>query len=505
MNNAQPGDTITFDPAIFSTNQTITLSSGPIIIPNGRDLTIDGPGPSLLTISGSNSDRIFVIDTTNDAPTVRIQDMTLTNGLANSPSINGQGRIGGGAIQSDYQADLTIENVVFQSNEATEVGGAIHSPFDAVLTVLNSQFINNVSTASNDEQGGGAIFFQGPNQLSVSDSMFSGNQGINGGAINNLTGRVVIERSSFTNNNVLAAVFATGEPRASLRGYGGAIYSDRVSPASDPTGGILQLIDSTFQNNSARAAGGALYLFTGGSDGLEVTRSTFADNSTIGLPGGEDGNGGALELQSNEINQGATIVESTFSGNRSVDRGGAIRARNFDPFVVTNSTFDNNGTTREFTGSFNGGLGGAFILSGATATVDALITNVTFTDNFSTWVGGAISTGNNNNLVLNNSIFSGNTAQQGSDRQVACNVQATGSNNLLFSGNGSGSCLNQITSTVTDDPLLNPLATNGGSTPTRALQSGSPAIDAANGANCPVTDQRGVSRSVPCDIGAYEF
>jgi hypothetical protein len=56
------------------------------------------------------------------------------------------------------------------------------------------------------------------------------------------------------------------------------------------------------------------------------------------------------------------------------------------------------------------------------------------------------------------------------------------------------------------DPLLGPLADNGGPTPTRALLPGSAAIDAANPNpnRCTITDQRGVARSGRCDIGAYE-
>jgi hypothetical protein len=41
------------------------------------------------------------------------------------------------------------------------------------------------------------------------------------------------------------------------------------------------------------------------------------------------------------------------------------------------------------------------------------------------------------------------------------------------------------------DALLDPLADNGGPTLTHALQAGSPAIDAADLAVCPVADQGG--------------
>ncbi len=73
----------------------------------------------------------------------------------------------------------------------------------------------------------------------------------------------------------------------------------------------------------------------------------------------------------------------------------------------------------------------------------------------------------------------------------------------------------------TADPLLGPLADNGGPTLTHALLPGSPAIDAVAPPDCGydddgdpntpdrplLTDQRGVSRpqGAGCDIGAYEL
>ena len=53
--------------------------------------------------------------------------------------------------------------------------------------------------------------------------------------------------------------------------------------------------------------------------------------------------------------------------------------------------------------------------------------------------------------------------------------------------------------------MLGPLADNGGPTLTHALLAGSPAIDAADTAVCPATDQRGVARDAACDVGAFEF
>jgi hypothetical protein len=64
----------------------------------------------------------------------------------------------------------------------------------------------------------------------------------------------------------------------------------------------------------------------------------------------------------------------------------------------------------------------------------------------------------------------------------------------------SGTSLNNA------DALLLPLANNGGPTLTMALGAGSPALDSADCAIAPATDQRGHLRPSGggCDIGAYE-
>jgi hypothetical protein len=54
------------------------------------------------------------------------------------------------------------------------------------------------------------------------------------------------------------------------------------------------------------------------------------------------------------------------------------------------------------------------------------------------------------------------------------------------------------------DPQLGALQDNGGRTYTHALLGDSPAIDSANPALCPQTDQRGLGRLGRCDVGAYE-
>ena len=110
---------------------------------------------------------------------------------------------------------------------------------------------------------------------------------------------------------------------------------------------------------------------------------------------------------------------------------------------------------------------------------------------------------------LRNSIVARNTAPDGPD--------VVGDVGAIFSliGDGTGSDItnangNQVGRVAPHsgviDPLLGPLADNGGATRTLALLAGSPAIDAASGDNCPGKDQRDVARpqEAACDMGSYE-
>ena len=71
----------------------------------------------------------------------------------------------------------------------------------------------------------------------------------------------------------------------------------------------------------------------------------------------------------------------------------------------------------------------------------------------------------------------------------------------------NASCnLTQPTDITNTDPLLGPLADNGGATLTHVLLPGSPAIDSGDDVACPASDQRDVSRpqGAGCDRGAVE-
>ena len=146
--------------------------------------------------------------------------------------------------------------------------------------------------------------------------------------------------------------------------------------------------------------------------------------------------------------------------------------------TIINSTFSNNSS---------GNRGGGFITN-----VNVTLVSSTVTENTSERAGGVFFFNNNNTSVTyQNSIVAGNFSAD-SDPNDNAPARLSGSN--ILDG----------------DPLLGPLADNGGPTQTHAILPGSPAINAGSNALAiaiPLaTDQRGNRRieAGAIDIGAFE-
>jgi hypothetical protein len=110
------------------------------------------------------------------------------------------------------------------------------------------------------------------------------------------------------------------------------------------------------------------------------------------------------------------------------------------------------------------------------------------------------------NSLLANSIVADNFSSdcEGTITSLGNNLDTDGTCNLLTSAGDHPAT----------DPILGPLADNGGTTETHSLLPGSPAIDAVARADCIgpdgnplIADQRGVTRpqGPACGIGAFEI
>jgi len=188
-----------------------------------------------------------------------------------------------------------------------------------------------------------------------------------------------------------------------------------------------------------------------------------------------------------------TITQSTISGNRAGDAGGGIAFTG--SLTLTNSTVSGNSA---------GGTGGGIDAVGVAPTLRIGSSTITGNQSFGgvTSAAGIYSVGS---VTVENAIVAGNVAHE-SDQSAAavtnCSAPVTSLGHNLSDTADCGLAGAGDHQSVA--ALLGPLTDNGGSIYTRALLPGSPARDA--GANCPATDERGVSRprGVACDIGAYE-
>ncbi len=172
--HARNGDMIVFDQNLAG--QTITLSSGALVVKNSVD--VEGPGASLLAVSGNDTNRIFDISA---GLTVTIAGLTVTHGRA-------AGNQGGGGILN-VGGTLTIAHDVLCYNQAFgnfATGGAIRNVNGATLTVTDSIFIGNQAIARDGGQGLGGAVENGSNgdsggsTATVSGSTFTDNQAVGG-------------------------------------------------------------------------------------------------------------------------------------------------------------------------------------------------------------------------------------------------------------------------------------------------------------------------------------
>jgi hypothetical protein len=490
---ARAGSTIQFSAALA--NRTITLA-GEIGIAAGKNLVIDGASTPGLTISGNSRSRIFLVNSTSVQPTsLTVRNLTLVNGYTSDR---------GGAIATTHRANLSVQGVAFRNNVADRGGGAIFSAFEGTLTVNGSTFTGNRAIAGNDERGAGAIAFWGPRAFTIRNSTFVGNRGINGGAINSLNGKLTIENSRFLNNDTLSGFYDRGRANPFLRGFGGAIYADRASSTSEPSGSI-RIVNTRIEGNRGRGEGGAAYLYTGRQDNVLISSTVFRNNSVQPLPnGGNAGNGGGLVVMSNELNRGLQIFNSSFVGNIATNQGGGLWAMKA-PASIVNSTFSGN---RAVGNDFNR-LGGGMALLGP-----GTIVNSTIANNYAGWVGGGVHVGNDP-VTARNTLFVNNSAGNGGNdwkiRQQTSRALTNGGGNIQFP-NLLSNPFNRFNDNLATDgirvvnPLLGPLQTSpNGLLMFHSLSAGSPAINRGVTTGAPTRDQRGVLRTGGIDVGAFEF
>jgi hypothetical protein len=259
-------------------------------------------------------------------------------------------------------------------------------------------------------------------------------------------------------------------------------------------GGSVTVLRSSVSGNTARDGGG---IFTANGT-VTLDRSTVSGNRANG------GGGGILNEDGSVF-----IMNSTISGNSTVDPNGGGGGILNTIFEGTSTITINNSTISGNSGAFGGGIlnVGTMTLLGTTVSGNAAVEGGgIYNSDFGQQVPAS--------TTLAASINAGNTGGDcsGSGSAVSDGYNLVGAD-CSFSGVGD--------QTVADTPSaigIKPLANNGAKTQTMALTNASPAVDAIpvgalapDGVTqlCPptgTTDQRLVKRprGPACDIGAYE-
>jgi len=446
--SGEAADTITFDPGLVAGGDaTISLT----LFDTGQDSGELGPTAfiitSQITISGPTGDNGITVERNGGAANFRLFHVM--------PG-----------------ASLTLENLTLQNGVAHGGNGAIGGGGGAGL--------------------GGAIFNEGT--LAVSRCTLVNNRAVGGDGGN--------AGSSSGGGGGLAGNASGATGGAGGGGNGGAPGEAGGDGGFGGGGGA----GGTGQAGGAGGFGG------GGGGGNGASGDQFGagglgagqggQGGTAGGPfsGGGGGGGGLGGAIFNNAEAITTVTNSTLSGNTAL--GGSAGAAPLD-FLG---------------GAAGNGWGGAILNRDGMVT----ITNSTLAGNRvdfgnddgsnANGTGGAVynllnpGDGATVTLMLDNTILAG-TQDGNSDAANSFGGTVNGSqSNIVQTNDDQNPLPDAVIVAGNGDPLLAGLADNGGPTFTRALQAGSPAIDAGDAATCQATDQRGVTRpqGPGCDIGAYE-
>jgi len=351
--------------------------------------------------------------------------------------------LGGGTLKIDG-IDLAFGSKYRSDNIAR--GGCVYTNGDLVLNDSHVSFCG--VHAGTYAAAGGALYAQGSATITYSTIDTAGlttSGDARGGCV-------------FAHGDVTLAYSSLSGCRNATptHGFGGGLYA----------GGNLVMKYSTIRDNENDDAesglGGGIYV-RGNSN---IFWSTISGNSaTVG---------GGISLANDSGGHSASIVESTVSGNVAHAAGGILAAV---PLALENCTVAFNTANVPNTTPFDYAWSGGLAVRASPVTITSTI-------------------------VANNLAHHLDGRDERSDIGGDIPIDVGGSASLVVA-----SAQVVPPDTIIADPLLAPLADNGGLTWTHALLPGSPAIDSGNDDGWD-TDQRGEGyariQNAHADIGAYE-
>lgn len=337
------------------------------------------------------------------------QDVKVTNNtIESAPSAFGAGMALWGVDSKLDRATFSGNQINLKAPDTYALGGGLYLRGGAwggqegdttFSSISNSLFSHNTITADADANGAG-LYIKGDTgytiETNITGTYFENNTATGGGQSagggiyivadgSSSNAKVNISNTHFTGNS---ATYSNSSSSGINGGYGGAIFNGGYDEHT--TGGMLTISDSTFQNNSATTAGGAIY------------------------------NAGTLTLTGDNLFSGNTAAEGkdiynegdiTFDGTNTQMDGGMMMAKG--TMAVNNSQV----SMAELTAK-----GGEISVTGSELTVSQL-TDTTLGSTLTVGTDGIVNIGNLDTTKLGEAM---NDASMGSGSAVlALNTSVT--------------------------------------------------------------------------------
>jgi predicted outer membrane repeat protein len=248
--DAAPGTTIQFDGSIAG--QTIVLSTGQLEI--DKALTIEGPVPAGMTLSGGLSSRLFLVQ---DAGDLTLRNVSIVDGEADP---------GGGIFNLGR---LMLDHSLVANNEADSLGGGGGIASSGELTLVNTTVSGNVASSL-----GGGIRAAG--SVTIRNSTIAGNAGGSGGGIEAPAGTISLRNSIIADNTDLG-----GSPSNCLFGTGVATsFLGRNLSSDDTCGDAAALLVGEARLKSLAGNGGPTKTHALADDSPAIDRGTLCNEAT---------------------------------------------------------------------------------------------------------------------------------------------------------------------------------------------------------------------------------
>ncbi|MEM7124695.1 MAG: right-handed parallel beta-helix repeat-containing protein [Chloroflexota bacterium] len=409
-------------------DKSVTIQGGYYRFTNDNSLTEglytlhdwEDPFPDInpTILNAGDGGRVFYITGGETKPTLSGLQLQGGNALGLKGADNG-GKDGGGAIyvfgasptitdvtvsgsQADYGGALylhnvismTLENLTFRDNSATERGGAIYLFNSPIKKIHNIQVEKNVAP-----EGAGIFLEKSETKLTQNTLINNGDGGTqNGGALYLLASPATLEKNNITGN------------RAE---NGGGLYIDGKDELTETAAVAIVGFNEIVSNSATR--GGGLYVQ---NDKSQIQLNTVRENSAS--------QGGGIFISVTET----SLISNTISSNQALSGAGIYLDNTSDAATIRGNFVSQNRAS----GSGTNDGGGGFYLANAAVPITA---NTVVTNSAAT--GGGVFIYQSSSILEKNLLRANQATTDGGGLYLKLSDATLKSNQILANTTSGGS------------------------------------------------------------------